>query len=129
MRSLSLGEILAIYRSVMAQSGGMAGIRDPAALESSLAQARMTFAGEELYPTVADKASALGYSLISNHPFVDGNKRAGHAAMETFLILNGFEIDAPVEEQERVIFQVASGTLTRHGFTEWLRDRLVVRKE
>ena len=60
----------------------------------------MSFGGTELYPTLVEKAAALGFSLIKNHPFVDGNKRVGHAAMETFLVLNGHEIDAPVPEQE-----------------------------
>jgi death on curing protein len=85
----------------------------------------MTFAGEELYPTIVEKASALGFSLIKNHPFIDGNKRIGHAAMEVFLVLNGFEIKAAVDEQEQVILQVASGELGRDKFTEWLRSDIV----
>ena len=56
---------------------------------------------------------------------MDGNKRTGHAAMETFLFLNGFEIDAAVDEQEQVILQVASGELGREAFTDWLRARIV----
>ena len=91
------------------------------ALESALAQLRMTFGGEDLYPTLVEKAAALGYSLIANHPFVDGNKRTGHAAMEVFLMMNGWEIQASVDEQERVILQVAAGEMKREGFTEWLR--------
>ena len=129
MRYLSLNEMLDLHQSVMTHSGGMAGIRDLGALESALAQVRMTFDGEELYPTVVEKASALGFSLINNHPFVDGNKRAGHAAMETFLILNGFEIAASVDEQAEVVFKVAAGELTREEFTAWLRGRLVERNE
>ena len=82
MRYLTVGEVLEIYSSVIKQSGGGMGIRDLGALESAVAQPRMTFNGEELYPTIVEKASALGFSLIQNHPFVDGNKRAGHAAME-----------------------------------------------
>ncbi len=87
----------------------------------------MTFGGQELYPTLVEKASALGFSLIRNHPFVDGNKRIGHAAMETFLVLNGYEIKASVDEQERVILQVASGEMGREAFTEWLRAHVVPR--
>ncbi len=94
-------------------------------LESALAQPLMTFGGEELYPTIGDKASALGFSLIKNHPFIDGNKRIGHAAMETFLVLNGHEINAPVDEQEQIILRVASGELRREAFTEWLRAHIV----
>jgi death-on-curing protein len=85
----------------------------------------MTFGGEELYPTIAEKASALGFGLIKNHPFLDGNKRIGHAAMEVFLVLNGFEISAPVEEQEQIILQVASSAIARDEFTEWLRCHMV----
>ena len=125
MRYLTLNEILELYRRVMEQSGGSAGIRDLAALESALAQPRMTFGREELYPAIAEKTSALGFSLIKNHPFVDGNKRTGHAAMETFLVLNGFEIDASVDEQEQVILRVASGELERGEFTVWLRGHVV----
>jgi death-on-curing protein len=109
----------------MEQSGGSIGIHSLGALESALAQPRMTFDGEELYPTIVEKASALGFSIIKNHPFVDGNKRTGHAAMETFLVLNGYEIEASVDEQERIILQVASGELERDEFTAWLRDHIV----
>jgi death-on-curing protein len=129
MRYLSLGEVLQLYRQIVAQSGGMQGIRDLGALESALAQPRVTFGGQELYPTIIEKASALGFSLIQNHPFEDGNKRAGHAAMETFLVLNGFEIDASVDEQERIVLQVASGKLERDEFTAWLRGHIVRMKE
>jgi death-on-curing protein len=126
MRYLTLNDILELYRQIMEQSGGSAGIRDVGALESAVAQPRITFGGE-LYPTLVEKAAALGFSLIMNHPFVDGNKRIGHAAMETFLVLNGYEIKAPVDEQERIILRVASGKLERGEFTEWLRGHIVKR--
>ena len=89
MRYLILSEVLELYSQVMEQSGGAVGIRDLAALESAVAQPRMTFGGVELYPTVAEKAASLAFSLINDHPFLDGNKRAVHAAMGVFLILNG----------------------------------------
>ena len=84
----------------------------------------MTFAGEDLYPTIVDKAAALGFSLVMNHPFVDGNKRIGHAAMETFLVLNRLEINASVDEQERVILQLASSEIEREEFLEWLKQNV-----
>ncbi len=121
MRYLNLVEVLDLHRQIIEQSKGAMGIRDLGALESALAQPRMTFAGEDLYPTIVDKASALGFSIVMNHPFVDGNKRTGHAAMETFLILNGLEINAYVDEQERVILALASGELERDAFTNWLQ--------
>lgn len=121
MRYLSLVEVLALHRQIIEQSKGAMGIRDLGSLESALAQPRMTFAGEDLYPTIVDKASALGFSIVMNHPFIDGNKRTGHATMETFLLLNGLEINAYVDEQERVILALASGELERDAFTKWLQ--------
>ena len=125
MRYLTLNEVLELYLRIIEQSGGAAGVRDLNALESALAQPRMTFEGRDLYPTIVEKAAALGFSLIQNHPFVDGNKRIGHAVMETFLVLNGYEIDATVDEQEQIILQVAAGNMTREAFTEWLRQHIV----
>jgi len=84
----------------------------------------MTFGGQDLYPDLATKAAALGFSLIQNHPFLDGNKRVGHAAMETFLLLNGHELASPIDEAERVILGVAAGTLDREGFTSWVRGAI-----
>ena len=123
MRYLSLGELLELYERVIQQTGGGFGVRDLNAVESALAQPRMTFAGTDLYPTIVEKASALGFSLIQNHPFIDGNKRLGHAAIETFLVLNGFELNAPVDEQEQAILAVASSKMSRAEFTEWIRQR------
>ena len=125
MRYLTVGEVLEIYSQVMEQSGGGVGIHDLGALESAVAQPRMTFNGEELYPTIVEKASALGFSLVQNHPFMDGNKRAGHAAMEVFLMLNNYEISAGVDEQVEIMIGVASGKMDRNMFTEWLRNHIV----
>jgi death-on-curing protein len=108
----------------MRQSGGLIGIRDAGALESAVAQPRLTFGGEELYPSIVEKASSLGYSLIQNHPFSDGNKRTGHAAMETFLVLNGYQINASIDEQVMITLQVAASEMGRDGFTEWLRSHI-----
>lgn len=125
MRYLTVGEVLGVYNLVIKQSGGGVGIRDLGALESAVAQPRMTFGDKELYPTIVEKASALGFSLIQNHPFIDGNKRTGHAAVETFLILNGFEISASVDEQVEVVLGVASGKVSREEFTDWLQTHIV----
>lgn len=127
MRYLTLNEVLEVHRQVMAQSGGTEGLMHLPALESALAQPQMTFDSADLYPTLVDKAAALGYTLIRNHPFLDGNKRTGHAAMEVFLVLNGYEIRAPVDEQERVILQVAASEIEREEFTAWLRTHIVAK--
>jgi death-on-curing protein len=127
MRYLTLAELLQLHHSLIEQSGGAAGIHSMVALESALAQPQMTFGGQDLYPTLVEKAAALCFSLISNHPFVDGNKRIGHAAMEVFLLLNGYEIEATVDEQERVILQLAAGELERREFINWLRTHVLDR--
>ncbi|HKV37806.1 MAG TPA: type II toxin-antitoxin system death-on-curing family toxin [Blastocatellia bacterium] len=128
MRYLTLEEVQEMHRRVIAQSGGSLGIRDLGSLLSSIAQPEMTFDGLDLYPTLAEKAAALGYSLIQNHPFIDGNKRIGHLAMETFLVLNGYELDADVDEQERLILEVASGNASRARLVEWVRENLKMRE-
>jgi death-on-curing protein len=124
MRYLTLHEVLEAHERILQQSGGEPGILNLGALESALAQPRMTFGGQDLYATLVEKAAALGFSLIQNHPFVDGNKRTAHAAMETFLVLNGYQIDATVKEQEDMILKVAAGKSGREVFTEWLRQHL-----
>ena len=120
MRYLSLAEVLVLHRLVLDQSGGATGLRDLGALESAVGQPRQSFGGVDLYADLPSKAAALGFSLIQNHPFVDGNKRVGHAALETFLQLNGAELSASVDGAERVVLAVASGELNRSQFTEWV---------
>jgi death-on-curing protein len=78
-------------------------------LEAAVALPRQTFGGADLYPTLAEKATALSFALIQNHPFADGNKRVGHAAMAVFLRLNGYGLVATVDEAEAAILGVAAG--------------------
>jgi len=120
VRYLSLAEILDVHERLLAGSGGARGIRDLGALESAVSQPHASFDGRDLYPDLVAKAAALCYSLVMNHPFVDGNKRVGHAAMETFLLLNGGEIRCSVDEQERVMLQLAAGDISRDAFTQWV---------
>lgn len=124
IRYLTLEEVLELHRLALDQSGGLNGVRDLGGLESALAQPQMTFGGQELYVSVGEKAAALGYSLVCNHAFVDGNKRIGHAAMETFLVLNGWELASTVEEQEQLILRLAAGSLNREEFTAWVQSHL-----
>ena len=124
-RFLSFAELLDLYGRVLVAGGGSSAIRDLGALESALAQPRATFGEVDLYPTLVEKAAALGFSLIRNHPSVDGNKRIGHAAMEVFLVLNGHQLSATVDDTERVILGVAAGTIGRDEFAEWIRQHLV----
>jgi len=121
MRYLTLGEVLALHRRILAESGGRPGVRDLGAIASALSQPRVSVGGQDAYPTLLDKAAALGYSLIRNHGFIDGNKRIAHAAMEVFLVLNGMELRASVDDQERFMLALASGEVSREALAEWLR--------
>jgi death on curing protein len=125
MRYLSLAEVLELHRRLLAMSGGAQGVRDLGAVESAVSGPHAAFAGEELYPDLVAKAAALCHSLVMNHPFVDGNKRVGHAAMETVLLLNGHEVACGVDEQECVMLRLAAGELSRAAFTDWLKTNTI----
>ena len=124
MRYLTLVEVLELHEVIIASTGGALGISDMGALESAVNQPRLTFHQANLYPDIVSKAAAICFSLVMNHPFVDGNKRVGHAAMETFLILNGFEIVADVNEQESLMLDLAAGKITRQELAAWLDDNI-----
>ncbi len=125
MQYLSLEEVLFLHARIIATSGGSQGLRDAGALESALAQPQMTFGGEDLYPTMVDKAAALGFSLIGNHPFVDGNKRVGYEALKIFLKKNGKSVQADVDDAERVVLGVAAGEVGREELVAWLGEHVV----
>jgi death-on-curing protein len=114
-----------LHDQIISSSGGSYGIRDIKALEAAANQPRLTFDQIDLYPDTSAKASSLCFALVMNHPFIDGNKRVGHAAMETFLILNGYEIDAGVDEQEQMMTDLAAGKISRENFSEWLEGKIV----
>ena len=124
MRHLTLQETMELHRRVIAQTGGTFGVHSLGALLSAVAQPRMTFEEQELYPSLVDKVSAFGYSLVMNHPFIEANERTGPAAMETMLFLNGYELDADVTEQEKIFLQLASGNLSREALKDWLREHV-----
>ena len=124
MRYLTLGEVIALHREILESSAGSIGVRDLAALESALAQPRASFDSVDLHASLCAKAAALGFSLALNHPFVDGNKRVAHAAMDAFLMLNGSEISAAVDEQERLMLDLAAGLVTRQQLTAWLESHV-----
>jgi death-on-curing protein len=124
MRYVTLGEVLDLHGRVIQQSGGADGVRDLGGIESAIAQPQMRFDGRDLYPDIEAKSAALCFSLVMNHPFIDGNKRIGHAAMETFLILNGFELAADVDDAEEVILTLAAGNLPREELVAWISSRI-----
>jgi len=127
VKTLSTERLMRLYRRVIRETGGLAGVRDVGAVDAALIQPLMTFDGEPFYPTIAEKAAALGYALIKNHPFVDGNKRIGFAAMAASLRLNGQQVLGDLDEWEEAILRLAAGNLTREAFTAWLRDHIAPR--
>ncbi len=96
-------------------------MRDLGALESALAHPRVTFEGSDLDPSVAEKAAALGFSLIANHPVRGRQQTRRPRCMEVFLILNGHELSATVEDSERVILGVVAGTISRGELVPWVQ--------
>ena len=123
-----MAQVLRIHQRLIETSRGDPAVLDQGKIESAVAQPRMTFDGQALYPTLAEKAVARAFSLNKNHGFQDGNKRVSHAAMEMFLLRNGYEIEASVDEQERVFLAVADSSLTREKSTEWVKAHVVKRR-
>ena len=103
-------------------TGGSVGVRDEGLLESALEAAFSEFGGVEFYPTKEEKAARLGYSLISNHAFVDGNKRIGMYIMLTFLEVNGIHMDCTNEDVVHAGLSVAAGTMDYEGLLAWVRE-------
>jgi death on curing protein len=119
---LSLDQVLELHAEAIRLFGGSPGVRDLGLIDSAVFQPQATFGGQDLHPTLVDKAAALAFSLIANHGFIDGNKRVGYAAMDTFLRVNGRKVVAPVDEAEAVTLAVAAGQMSRDQFTEWVRQ-------
>jgi death-on-curing protein len=122
---LSLDEVFEIHTVAISISGGSSGLRDRNGLESALGQPMQTFGGVDLYLSLIEKAAALCYFLVCNHPFVDGNKRVGHAAMEIVLLQNGYEIFADIRDQESVVLALAAGELSLEAFTNWVEQNVI----
>lgn len=127
MRYLDIDAVVRLHDELLTQSGGTAGVRDRGALLSAVAQPEMGFGDEQFYPTLQAKASALCYSLVRNHPFVDGNKRIGYAAADVFLRINGMKLTAPVDDAERIVLALASGDLSRETLQEWIERHVTTR--
>ena len=105
-----------------AETGGDPGVRDLDLLDSALESAFLTFDGVALYPTAQEKGARLGFSLIANHAFVDGNKRIGMFVLLIFLEINGVHIRPTNEEVARVGLAVAAGEMKYRELLEWIRE-------
>lgn len=120
MIKFSREKVLLLHKLITEETGGDPSVRDIALLESVLESAFATFDGVELYPTKQEKGARIGYSLISNHAFVDGNKRIGMYVLLTFLETNGIKIRPANEEVARVGLAVASGEMKYNDLLEWI---------
>lgn len=120
MIRLSKPQILRLHEQLVAATGGSDGLRDEGMLDSALSAPFQTFGGEDVYPSLQQKAARLCFGLIKNHPFVDGNKRIGAHAMLVFLSLNGIELQYTQTELSDIILQLAASTIQSSDLLNWI---------
>ncbi len=125
MIKFSKEKVLLLHQIMAEATGGSAGVRDDALLESAIESAYATFDGQELYPSKEEKAAKLGYSLISNHAFVDGNKRIGMYIMLSFLDINGVKIEATNEDVVYLGLSVADGSAKYDEILNWIKTHKI----
>ena len=125
MIRFSKEKVLLLHRMIAEETGGSIGLRDEALLESALEGAFAGFGDREFYPTKEEKGARLGYTLISNHAFVDGNKRIGMYVMLTFMEVNGIRMDCTNEEVYETGMRVADGSMGYEELLEWIRNHAV----
>ncbi len=118
-------KVLLLHQLVIESSGGSVGVRDFNLLDSAIESVYQTFAGEELYPTKEEKGARLGYNLVSNHAFVDGNKRIGLLVMLSYLTINGINIKYTDEELVSIGLSLADGTTTYEELLDWIKNHKV----
>lgn len=120
MIKISKEKVLLLQQLIIAETGGSAGVRDFNLLDSALECAFITFDKKELYPSKEEKAAKIGYELIANHAFVDGNKRIGMYIMLTFLEVNGITLKLTDQDIINAGLSVASGNMTYDDILEWI---------
>ena len=125
MIRFSSEKVKLLHQLIAQETGGSIGLRDEDLLESALDGAFATFDGQELYPTKEEKGARLGYTLISNHAFVDGNKRIGMYVMLTFLEVNGIHMDCSNQEVANTGLAVASGQMDYDALLDWVRSHRI----
>lgn len=116
-----LEDILNLHKYSIQKYGGSEGLRDSGLLESAIARPFQTFGGEDLYPSVFEKAAALGESLIINHPFIDGNKRTGAVAMSALLEDEGLIFSAEEEDFYNFVISISTREKKFDEIVEWLK--------
>ena len=122
IRFLSVENVIELHKRTVEREGGAAGIRDYGLLESAVASPRQSFGGEYLHPDLPAMAGAYLYHLVKNHPFVDGNKRAGALSLLLFLHGNKPESLPEPDDLEKVTLAVAEGSMDKEALTAWIRE-------
>jgi len=120
MKNLSEAQVIELHSMLIEATGGLNGVRDNDLLSAALLGPFQLFGGEELYPSIQEKAARLAFNLIQYHSFIDGNKRIGVLVMLVFLEINGVSIDASDEAVIELGIGVASGILTYEQIVEWI---------
>ncbi len=122
MIKFSKEKVLLLHKLIAEETGGSIGVRDEALLESALEAAFAGFGDREFYPSKEEKGARLGYALISNHAFVDGNKRIGMYVMLTFLEVNGIHMDCTNADVTHAGLSVADGSMKYEDLLKWVRE-------
>lgn len=119
---LSVEQVLAAHAALIKRYGGSQGIHDQGLLESAVFRPQASAFGQEAYPTLFEKCAVLGYSLIQNHPFLDGNKRTGFAAMHLMLLINGYDLTSTTEKEIAMAENIASGKMHEPEIAQWFKQ-------
>lgn len=122
MKRLSKRHVILLHKQMLLETGGLDGIRDEGLLESALEAPFQVFSGVSAFPSIQQKAARLGFGLIKNHPFVDGNKRIGAHAMLVFLDLNGIRLEYAQDELSDIILKVAAGDADLQSLLVWILE-------
>ena len=125
MIKFSVEKVKRLHQLMAQATGGSVGVRDEGLLDSASESAFATFGGEELYPSKEEKAAKICFSLVSNHAFVDGNKRIGVYVMLSFLELNGIRIEASDADVIRLGLSVADGSMKYEEILEWIKNHRI----
>lgn len=120
MRKLSKDQILMLHHELIQETGGIDGLRDEGLLDSALNAPFQSFDKVDIFPSIQQKGARLGFGLIRNHAFLDGNKRIGAHAMLVFLSLNGIELSYTQEELADMVLKVASNELSFDNMVKWI---------
>lgn len=124
-RFLKTVEVQEIQQYQIRNFGGDYGLRDKALLESAIGGIQLTFGGQYLYPDIYSQAAAYLYHICKNHPFVDGNKRAGAMTAVVFLELNGYHFNAPPDMFANLVYRTAAGTFDKNEIIEFFKKYTV----